>query len=370
MKIVWDDSWNSEEKGYFHTIYYPEGGTSSGDGMGYIYTSFWRRGELKVEDGHVKYEISDGEEELGSGDLGEVANPFRMVKYLVIRPSRASANELIDLRLHDIVLWAGQDTSLEEPEECDGCILSNVASGEAVALMEDFSSMLDTDTVSWWTGGWPLLHMMTNCTLQSGESYSFETTIDILGSISIVNFELETPDDDHLNDEQLETLATQGIDDFKRDVCPIETMLIFSAFVTYTIIQYYLATMIVVFSPATLVGLSLLATAFALIIWTALLSVTDGVLSGRLTPGTAIAIVLWGIIPMLAVGCVFDHILYNKVFAQYWQTRNLGWGFRGVGLILLTFYLCAIQFFLLSLALLLLVFLYSLSIAYYDMAAA
>jgi hypothetical protein len=45
-------------------------------------------GELKVEDGEVTYKIKDSESTLASGDLGEVANPFRQVQYVVLRAQR------------------------------------------------------------------------------------------------------------------------------------------------------------------------------------------------------------------------------------------------------------------------------------------
>jgi hypothetical protein len=44
----------------------------------------------------------------------------RIIKYLVIRTRRYSAYDLNDMRLHAIGLYAGQDTSVEEPEEADG----------------------------------------------------------------------------------------------------------------------------------------------------------------------------------------------------------------------------------------------------------
>ena len=250
MKVIWGDSWNSEEKGYFHTIYYPEGGTSSGDGMGYIYTSFWRRGELKVEDGHVKYEISDGEEELGSGDLGEVANPFRMVKYLVIRPSRASANELIDLRLHDIVLWASQDTSLEEPDEKDGTVCGTVSNqdiGELNPDLDDASDLL----LTYWTGPWPELHFERAPPEPSEEveDITFHVKRDLLDKITVLNFtpasSWDDEDEEEFREEALEELAP---------------FILFSTFMTLclTAIRYIEATAGVGF----LTGLGVAAVAF------------------------------------------------------------------------------------------------------------
>ncbi len=45
-----------------------------------IYGSFFRIGELKVEDGGVIYKIKDSESTIASGSLGEVANPFRQAQ--------------------------------------------------------------------------------------------------------------------------------------------------------------------------------------------------------------------------------------------------------------------------------------------------
>jgi hypothetical protein len=295
-----------------------------------------------------------------------------MVKYVAAMGERYSSNSLLDMRIHDITVVADPNKHApagSDPVGADGTAERFIPCTAAIALMDGFSGILDANTISWWTGWWPLLHMRTSGNPNPDSFYSFESTIDLLGSISIENFELETSKDDQLTDFQMESLAAQGIDDFMTDAFPVDAVLILTAFIAYSIIQYCLATMIVVPSPASLVALTLLVTVFGLAVWTALLSITDGVLSGRFTPGTAVALVLLGIIPMLAVGCVLDRILYIRFFAKYWQMRNLGWGYRGIGLILLSFYLCAVQFFLLSLALILLVVLLCMSIDYYHIFA-
>ena len=91
LRMYWGDSWSGSSQGYFHVVYYPEGGSPVSDSTSNIYGSFFRIGELKVEDGEVTYKIKDSESTLASGDLGEVANPFRQVQYLVLRAQRYSA---------------------------------------------------------------------------------------------------------------------------------------------------------------------------------------------------------------------------------------------------------------------------------------
>ncbi|MGY5873509.1 MAG: hypothetical protein RTV72_14775 [Candidatus Thorarchaeota archaeon] len=75
---------------------------------------------MKVEDGHVTYEIKDLDGVIQEGDLGPVANPYRQVKYLVIRMSRYSSYTMDDLRLHYIGLYAGLVTTVPDPVEADG----------------------------------------------------------------------------------------------------------------------------------------------------------------------------------------------------------------------------------------------------------
>jgi hypothetical protein len=290
---------------------------------------------------------------------------------VVVEGLRYGSNPLLTMRIHDITVVADPNRRLhDEPElkEADGTVGGFTPCLAAISLMNGFSAQLDANTTSWWTGWWPLLHMKTNGTPNPDSFYSFELTIDLLGSTSIVEYELETSKDDHLNRYQMESIAAQGIDDFMKDTFPIDAVLIAIAASLYGIIQYYLATMIIIPSPAALLGLTILATAFGLAVWTALLSISDGVLSGRLTPGEGIALVFFGIVIMLIIGCALDHVLQNRILAKYWQMRNLSWGFRAVGLMLLTFYLCAIQFFLLSLALILLMVFVCMSIDYYGIA--
>ena len=61
-------------------LYYSEGGSSASDTTSNVYGSFFRFGELKVEDGVVTYKIKDSESTLASGSLGGVANPFRQAQ--------------------------------------------------------------------------------------------------------------------------------------------------------------------------------------------------------------------------------------------------------------------------------------------------
>jgi hypothetical protein len=49
VRMHWHDPYSSEAEGYFHVTYYPEGGFPVSDSTSDIYGSFFRIGELRVE---------------------------------------------------------------------------------------------------------------------------------------------------------------------------------------------------------------------------------------------------------------------------------------------------------------------------------
>jgi hypothetical protein len=210
LNIYWGDSWGSQNKGYFHVKYYPEGGSPVADSTGYIYNNFWRMGELKVEDGYITYEISDHGGTIQEGDLGEVANPFRMVKYLVIRAQRYSAYDLNDMRLHAIGLYAGQDTSVEEPEEGDGTTDGALDTVDPPPEAQSFwNSIIETigNLLFWWEGWWPRVHLYISLATIAGGLAILHMSVDLLFDLRWENSTLDTPLDDEMTSTQMNEWA-------------------------------------------------------------------------------------------------------------------------------------------------------------------
>jgi len=281
----------------------------------------------------------------------------------------------VDMRIHDINVEADLNRhnpnapSPGEPVDDDGSAFGHEPSGEAVAYVDSLMSLAEANTVTWWTGWWPVLHMATTGALDSGAHYEYEISIDLLCIVSLDRFVYDTPMDDHLTDDQIDALAAQGVDDFQRDASPPEAVLACAAAVLMGIVDIFLATLVVCPTPTQLIILYALVTAFAFMMFASLYAIQDAVLAGRMTPGGAIAILLWGVLPALAIGGILNAILFLRFFAKYWQMRGTGWGFRGVWLIGLALYLAVLKFLLLTVVCAMLINLYEMSIVYYGMAA-
>ena len=112
---------------------------------------------------HATYTIKDSHRTLASGNLGEVANPFRQVQYLVLRAQRYSAYELVDLRLSAINLYAGQETQVEDFEEGDGTWDGKIHPCPALSVnLSALEEAAYANTEWYWTGPWPVLHAVVD----------------------------------------------------------------------------------------------------------------------------------------------------------------------------------------------------------------
>jgi hypothetical protein len=128
----------------------------------------------------VTYTIKDSGGTIAAGSLGEVANLFRQVQYLVLRAQRYSSYDLVDLRLSAINLYAGHETQVESFEEGDG---TAVGAGEGAidgAVLEGcYSDAVSCISVHW-TGWWPLLHIQW-----TNQDNGFHIAVDLLGRTQI-----------------------------------------------------------------------------------------------------------------------------------------------------------------------------------------
>jgi hypothetical protein len=150
---------------------------------------------------------------LVAGSLGEVANPFRQVQYLVIRAQRYSAYDLVDLRLSALNLYAGQETQVESFEEGDG---SGLGSDEYQLQQYEQMGLMPPPEESvvalqcWWTGWWPVLHIRIEKTTSENFSIVFQLSRDILGNTETEEVSLATnnPNDPGEDEGYFEALAS------------------------------------------------------------------------------------------------------------------------------------------------------------------
>jgi hypothetical protein len=148
----------------------------------------------QMKSGYVIYRIRDSQETIASGSLGEVANPFRQVQYLVLRTSRSGSYGLVDLRLSAISLYAGQQAQVEDFEEGDGTIGGVLDSGGYQAASANADAKLNEahDLITiYWTGWWPLLHFVVGAQIITDVYLGVDVAVDILGGVSLYSFDVQ-----------------------------------------------------------------------------------------------------------------------------------------------------------------------------------
>ncbi len=89
-----------------------------------------------------------------SGNLGPVDNPHRTIKYIVIRAQRSGYYTLSDLRLHNIKVCEGLQTS-PAPMYADA---TNHPPESTTDTFDIELSQAIAMVAIYWTGWWPLLH--------------------------------------------------------------------------------------------------------------------------------------------------------------------------------------------------------------------
>lgn len=178
------DAWSSSSKGYFHVSYYPEGGGGVSDSTPYITTSFDRTGKLWVHNGKVQYIIENAAsgEDVASGNLGDVANQHRVIKYIAIHCDRYSQFNLGDIRIKNIVVSEGL-TTVSAPMYADGSYEGRVHSNTNSNLPIDVEGLQTTvvnNVIYYWTGPWPILHVVVNWEPIPGSLIKLHFGLDIL----------------------------------------------------------------------------------------------------------------------------------------------------------------------------------------------
>ncbi|MHA1930401.1 MAG: hypothetical protein ACTSV2_17655, partial [Candidatus Thorarchaeota archaeon] len=275
MVVYTGDSWVGSTKGYFHVVYYPEGGGSAADTTGYIYTSIHRTGKLWVHNGNVQYDIAG----VQSGNLGPVANPHRTIKYIVIRAQRYSHYTLSDLRLHNIVVSEGLST-VSAPMYADATIQGNgnptdptIANPLNIGLL-----FIQNNLLIYWLleNFWPVCHLAIDFQF-CGLSQVIHFTLDLLGDRKLVAFNVG---------------GDSSLDDFLGGVQNFIFAAIFAGLIQSAVVAINIFDMVTTVNPANpYAGIALgVAVALTMLAYIAPISIIEPqVADGSITHGTAAA---------------------------------------------------------------------------------
>ena len=170
----------------------------------------------------------------------------------------------------------------------DGTPAGLKPSSAAFSFVDALLNTLTQDSTFWWSGPWPLLHLKCEGIAYSEVSYLFEMTIDLLGSMTICSFGIDSSADDALTDTQIDNIAALGVEDFLSDAFPAEGVLLNAAAYAYLALDTYLFFSTCLPSPTVLVGFSILVAVFTIAFYLGISALVDGVNSGRISPGAAI----------------------------------------------------------------------------------
>ena len=264
------------------------------------------------------YEINDHSGLVQEGDLGPVANPFRMVEYLVIRIARNSGYTMDELRLHAMGLSAGLSTTVPDPVGCDGTPEGNEPSPEAESFIELLINMATANTTSWWTWPWPQLHSRTIGTLQSGATYAYQMRVDLCSNAALEDFAVESPVDDSLTDDQITLMAQTSVLDLFAEAFTVDAAILWGASIVMGTIDILLALTTRVPTPNQLIILGVLVLVYTGAMLLGLAVLWEGVISGRVSASAA-----WAILMLTFTSLVIEGILAGisgwKIFAAWWN---------------------------------------------------
>jgi hypothetical protein len=284
---------------------------------------------LCAKQGRRVHGIENALSTLASGSLGEVANPFRQVQYVVLRAQRYSAYDLVDLRLSALNLYAGHETEVEDFEEGDGTYGRESSSWESSVTPEYAEMIADAldDAAEkpkpYWTGPWPALHLPVELVAEQYYVY-FEIAVDILASVYVtalsIDFDWEDGVDQSQADAMMDGLLTELLDAWGGwvGILGIEIRLGLALIDTISLVPH----------PGTVAALAVLYTVwlglFLVWVWAVLALVSQGTMS----PGAAAAgfLVMAATFLSFMVGGLRDQSKAFKAFSDKYETvKNKFW---------------------------------------------
>ena len=274
--------------------------------------------------------------------IGECDNASRVIKYVGILGYRYNSYNLVDMRIHDINVVAdlnvhdpnapsapppAQDPT--EPTQSDGTDVGYTPLASAVQFIGTLAQVALTQTVAWWTGYWPVLHILSSRNTDLGGICTLQIGIDILGSTSMEGFSYSTPMDDSMSDGQFNALMESNWGDFYAAAFPIEGVLYAAAEGVAIVMDILLWFVTKIPTPQTLIALTALEALWIGLMVAYLYAVWDGVITGRLSFGEAYGLLV--ISGLLTLGeDVIPSLAAGKFLRELWYMRGLrnGVGFR------------------------------------------
>jgi hypothetical protein len=141
-------------------------------------------------------------------------------------------DEQLVMGIHDITFVADSDRrmpSAPEPVEADGTRAG--ANNELALKYQQIELILPPEELmnqvnSWWTGLWPLLHSRTTDTLDSGVTYTYQMSVDLLCDTFLEDFAVDTPVDDNLTDDQITLMAQTSVLDLFAEAFTVEAAIL------------------------------------------------------------------------------------------------------------------------------------------------
>jgi hypothetical protein len=207
---------------------------------------------------------------------------------------------------------------VSEPEEMDRTVDGHEPSIEAVSFVDILIDMAIACTISWWTGLWPVLHSRTTGTLASGATYVYQMAVNLLGDTALEDFAVDTPEDDHLSDNQITLMASQSIVTLLLEAFSVDAAILWGAAILMGVIDIILALITKLPTPTQLAVLVALVLIYTGAMFLGLAILWDGVLTGRIAASTA-----FGILLVLLSTLVIEGILVGisawKIMAEWWS---------------------------------------------------
>jgi hypothetical protein len=297
----------------------------------------------------------------GSGNaypIGECDNASRVIKYVMLLGYRHSHYNLVDMRIHDINVEADLNRhnpnapNPDDPVDSDGTATGYKPASAAISFVDMLVDMATANTLSWWTGWWPLLHTRTTGILASGAFYIYQTAVDLLSEFILEVLDLDTPNDDDLSESEITMLAMQSHENFLWDVffLEIEGTLIGIASILMIAIDILLASLT---KCPTLVQLGILATLLGLYfaaMLKGLCATWDGILTGRRSASSAFNIFFFAAACLVGTGVLASYS-YFSIFGKDWSMRGTNWGARAKWFIIFSIFIVLIKALLLGIVL-------------------
>ena len=190
--LTWWYDMSSSKSGYFKTIFYPQYYDSGYQSVSCGASSFTKTSKLWWDEGFggdgAIYSTIDGS---GSAyPIGECDNASRVIKYVVLYGTQYYSTPLVDARVHDINVVADLNRhnpnapNPDDPVEFDGTGDGAITSSIQVIIEELMITAMDLID-GYWTGWWPVFHLVISWFPFADVCLSLHITIDLLLNIDV-----------------------------------------------------------------------------------------------------------------------------------------------------------------------------------------